>query len=902
MKKKLAIAAILTAGLIYGCAEEGNEVSTNPCGHGTLTNGKCICDVGYQQSVPDGACDTKIGGDQKPDPGTEKCYITFYFTDGMAAGKTVYMVGDFSDWKNSEKYKNYKMTDLGGGTFALKAEVTQNASIEYKFYIDELGDNGWRTTESGDANMKAQFTTCGQEIGNKNGKKYEGDATATISAGSTTPVTPTPTGSDCDITFVYKNKYTDHDNDGNVTTFPVYLVGSFNTEADGTWKVEDPAYKMTSDGNGNQSITIKLKQGQCYEYKYYVSGWDKDSWKTDAADGESNGFANIASCGLTFGDGRTDTSCGGSTNPPSGNTTPTSNCYIKSTPTVANKTISFEIECKDGTTEISSVDGGVSPQKSGLKVTDTVTENNKYSYIVKAGNNEVYVPVWVEDKAFDWHDAFLYFAFTDRFKDGEPGNNEPKTNATVEGSSNAQWMGGDFKGLEEMVNDGYFDRLGVNTLWISSVSMNAQGTSQGTNGDEKHWYSAYHSYWPVSSFMTDANESEFTSMTSEGVKIQAIEPHFGSMADLQSLVNSCHKRGIRVLIDFAANQVHKDSPVFKNHSDWFNDVNSPWLCDSNNGWNNYSEKCWFSQDLPDINYENPDARKAMVDHVEWLIKKTNIDGFRVDAVKHMAVQFLKDMRSKTDQLYYNSGSMFYMVGETFDGDIGKLNQFIGDDMLHAQFDFNLYFSIRDNILNGANLENVRNAYNKAKEYKSDLMGTFMGNHDVARALSIAANQNQNKWGQNEEVTGWEPYFKVKMAWTILLTNPGVPLIYYGDEYGQEGANDPDNRRMMKFNNLNEQQDMQIKFVQQLGQIRREHRALRYGNRNDLSTSAQAWCYTLDDGSEKILVALGLQNGAKCGFNNQTFTLKNLLNPDQDEFQASEITFDDNNKLSVYLVK
>ena len=271
MKKELAIAAILAAAMISGCAEEGNNITTNPCGHGTLTNGKCICDGGFKQSLPDGACDTPINGPENPEPGkdTEKCYVTFFFTDASAAGKTVYMVGDFSDWKDSDKYKNYKMTDLTGGTFALKAEVTKDASIQYKFYIDGLGDEGWKTTEPGDANMTAKFTTCGTEIGNKNGKEYTGDATAIIGSGSSTPVNPPPDSSECDITFVYNNIYTDHDNDGNVTTFPVYLVGSFNTEADGTWKIEDPAYKMTSDGNGILELNSNSLQ-RIFKYLYRI--------------------------------------------------------------------------------------------------------------------------------------------------------------------------------------------------------------------------------------------------------------------------------------------------------------------------------------------------------------------------------------------------------------------------------------------------------------------------------------------------------------------------------------------------------------------------------------------------------------------------------------------------------
>ena len=628
----------------------------------------------------------------------------------------------------------------------------------------------------------------------------------------------------CITTFTFYDQYANAEN--NVSG--VYLVGDFNewlSAVDGAITNKDANYKMSTDGNGKWTITFEWPaDGKEIKYKYYVDDWAESAWKTDASDGQSDGVAKISSCGLCFGN-----ACG-SPNP------------------------------------------NPNPNHDQSSCDDTPVDPPSYCN---------------PNAGFDWHDAVLYFAFTDRFYNGNTGND--KKSGTWENSQAADWYGGDFAGLKKKVESGYFDRLGVNTLWISSVTKNTEATSEGTNGDN-HNYSAYHSYWPVSAFRTDSNASEFGSLP-------AIEDHFGTMEELKELVDACHKRCIRVLVDFAANHVFKDSPMVSKHPDWFNDLSNPQLCDNNNNWDNYSEKCWFSQDLPDINYENKDARDAMVAHAKWLIEQTGIDGFRVDAVKHMNIEFIKDLRRMVNSL--NKNPMFYMVGETFTGDINLLNKYIGDDLLHAQFDFPLYYKVQ-NVLKGNGFYDLAANYNA--QYKSDLMGTFMGNHDVARALSVANGENEGKWGFNSTPDNWVPYFRVKLAWTFLLTRPGVPLIYYGDEAGMPGSNDPDNRRMMQFcDQLNAEQQGMLEYVQKLGQIRREHPATRYGTREDLHMDNENWCYLMKKDSDVILVAMATDTGGSGCDLGRELTLINLLDPTASEMKTSYIDMS-LNKLNVFQVK
>ncbi len=883
------------------CVEPNEEIKID-CKNGQQVDKTCICAPGYIVDG-DGIC-TQCADGYEPKNGKcefvvskpEQCDTVFYYTNqwthkqsGGISNFDVYLVGSFNEWKAPDP--KYKMTYLGNGTHGIKVQFEQGSGVSYKFYVDGWAEDSWKSDPANGSfdeynNNFASISACGLSFGNANGMSIDNPY---VDGEEPVVVDPDPIVVDpdpsCITTFKFTNQYTSQASGGE-QDWDVYLIGDMNE-----WKVADPNYKMVSDGNGTHTISLALPTGTTFKYKFYVNGWGENSYHADPAksvDIDGNNLANITSCGQVYAYNE-DTGSSSSGEDPIPVVEP-GNISLVST-SVSNKTITIKVKLS-GSAVITSVDGGSgSASFNGDTITDTVTDNNKYVYTVKTESSELYVPVWVEDTPFDWHDALLYFAFTDRFKDGNPSNNSPATEASHEGTSDARWMGGDFKGLQEKVEEGYFDALGVNTLWISSVSMNTQGVSWGSDIDP-HYYSAYHSYWPIATFMTDKNKSEFG-------EIKDIEPHFGTHADLKNLVDACHKRGMRVLVDFAANHVHRDSPMFSKHPEWFNDASTPRLCDDNGNWDNYSEKCWFSGDLPDINYENANARQAMVDHAVWLIKHTNIDGFRVDAVKHMNIQLVRELRAAIDQLFANTGITFYMVGETFTGDVDLLNRYIGNDRLHAQFDFPLYFKIQG-VLKGYGFYDV--ARNYSVTFNSDLMGTFMGNHDVARALSVAGYQNEGKWGQNPDIIDeWMPYFNVKAAWTILMTRPGVPLIYYGDEAGMVGAGDPDNRRMMIFGDqLNEQQKSMLDYVQRLGRVRKAHPALRHGKRTDLHVDNENWCYLMTSGNDNILVAISTISGYGCDLHGE-YRLKNLLSDEGEEFTASSIDMSVNH-LNIYQVK
>ena len=114
------------------------------------------------------------------------------------------------------------------------------------------------------------------------------------------------------------------------------------------------------------------------------------------------------------------------------------------------------------------------------------------------------------------------------------------------------------------------------------------------------------------------------------------------MNDFKAMVAAAHVKGIRIIVDFVANHVHTDAPLYQSHKNdqdpWFHwdngNIGQGYVC----GWEKPIE-CWFAEYLPDFDYRNSDVMDRVMDHAIWLIQETNIDGFRLDAVKHMILTF-----------------------------------------------------------------------------------------------------------------------------------------------------------------------------------------------------------------------------------------------------------------------
>jgi glycosidase len=444
---------------------------------------------------------------------------------------------------------------------------------------------------------------------------------------------------------------------------------------------------------------------------------------------------------------------------------------------------------------------------------------------------------------FDWRSAVLYFVFVDRFNNGDPSNDFVVPG--VETPSNYQ--GGDYAGVTAKIREGYFGQLGVNALWLTVPMDNPNTPGAGSDG---HQHTAYHGYWP-----SDLDNTE---------------EHFGSIEELQELVDEAHARGIKVLFDYAMNHVHSDAPVYAQHPEWF------WPLDYNGGtcvcgggcdWNDdYEQKrCWFTDYLPDWNFQNDQARAFSVNNaIEW-IERTGADGYRLDAVKHIETQWLLDLRARVaSEIEPNTGEHFYMVGETFEsGDREILKRYVGSDRLDGQFDFPLRAVLVETMLRRSGTMYDLDAFLATNDgYYPGVMSTFIGNHDIARVIHTAEDQ---PWGAWDNGDPWNdppplpvsasPFERLAVAFTFLMTTQGVPLIYYGDEVGLAGAGDPDNRRFMQWDGLTDNQNMLRDHIGKLGAIRRDHPALWRGVRSTLSVANDTYAYSLSDEEETVFVAL-----------------------------------------------
>lgn len=466
----------------------------------------------------------------------------------------------------------------------------------------------------------------------------------------------------------------------------------------------------------------------------------------------------------------------------------------------------------------------------------------------------LYVPFWLDDRS--WETGLLYYVFVDRFSDGDATLNFAEgTNATA-----TDYLGGDWQGVIDRLD--YLDSLGVTVLWLTAPQENAGGAWDGLCGAT---YSGYHGYWPSGAFES--------------------EEHFGDSATLHDLVDAAHARGMRVLTDWVANHVHTDHPYYLEHPEWFTDLAE---CGDANNWNDIPETCWFASYLPDIRYYEPEPLVRMVDDAMAWVTEYELDGYRVDAVKHMPhavfYNLASRVRSEVEHSAAGGDEPFYTVGETYSGDRGLIASYVNTRELDGQFDFPTYWAIvaalgRNEIGLSDGEGSLADTFADSEAaFAGNLMSTFLGNHDVARFLPQATGEIGSLYGDSPcgndgalrtPDTGTEdptPYARLRLAWTFLLTSEGLPLVYYGDELGLPGFNDPDNRQMMRFSELSANEAATLAHVQALGTARREHPAFAIGTRTTWwEGEADTYAYARVYEGDQVLVVLN--RGAERTFTN-----------------------------------
>ena len=458
----------------------------------------------------------------------------------------------------------------------------------------------------------------------------------------------------------------------------------------------------------------------------------------------------------------------------------------------------------------------------------------------------------LENESFTWEDAIIYSVMIDRFSDGNKENSIKVDHDSL--SDKANYLGGDIEGLIKKLEEGYFENLGINVIWISPVLDNPNKAYKEYPAPHRY-YSGYHGYWPISS--------------------KSVDEHFGNLEAVKHFIAKAHDKGIKVLLDFVSNHVHIEHPYFKEHRDWFGQLELPDGRLNLRFWDEYRLTTWFEPYLASFDYlGSEEALEEMTNVAVWWLNETGADGYRHDAVKHVPNKFWRRLNEKIREEVASKRKLpVYQIGETF-GSYELISSYVNNGQLNSQFNFNLYdVAIPTFIRKGESFSTLNKEMQKTFSVYgiNHVMGNVMDSHDKNRFMAYAdGDLDASEWSAIEQ--GWnnppivdneENYKKLTLYMAFMNTIPGLPVIYYGSEFGMSGASDPDNRRMMRFDDqLSEGEKLTLSEVSKIIQLRREHSALRRGDFYTLRADEDIYAYIRSDMNERVLVVLNKSNNMK----------------------------------------
>ncbi len=413
----------------------------------------------------------------------------------------------------------------------------------------------------------------------------------------------------------------------------------------------------------------------------------------------------------------------------------------------------------------------------------------------------------------DWADAVIYFVMIDRFADGDPTND-----INVDKKAKGTFHGGDLKGLTQQLDD--IAGLGVTALWITPVVKNIDGFVTGAGFPD--W--AYHGYWADDFYRLD--------------------PRFGTEDDLKALVDACHRKGIKVLLDVVYNHAGYNSHYLTDPKtkDWFRTE------DKGTCGNDDVTSCVSG--LPDFKTELPEVANFLMTAHLGLAKRTGVDGFRLDTAKHVTHDFWQEHRRRVRETL---GNNFFLIGEVWGGDPQVLDPWFAGNELDAGFDFAFQGNVVSYLLGrGRTIAFDRYLKSREKIRPGYLISHFLSSHDVPGTLYL--------------LNGDVPLFR--LAAILQMTCTGIPMIYYGEEVARKGGDWPDNRTDMPWGNRHidpgagVQRDESLRAdYQHLIAMRRAHPALSHGIHTGLITDGDCLVFLQRDASSKDAVVVAVNRGS-----------------------------------------
>ena len=374
---------------------------------------------------------------------------------------------------------------------------------------------------------------------------------------------------------------------------------------------------------------------------------------------------------------------------------------------------------------------------------------------------------------FDWDEAVIYFAVTDRFFDGDASNNDAygvgDYNTGEKGGSS--YHGGDFAGLNQKLD--YLKDLGVNTIWITPIVENITEDQHDNKTDTATY--GYHGYWA----------SDFTKLNK----------HLGTEQQFKALLDAAHSKGMKIMVDVVLNHAGYGTEKYFNSILTDADGNSISMIRDSNNTISGDDKYDSLSDLPDFVTENKAVTDQLVTwQTEWM-SKYSIDYYRVDTVKHVETTTWEAFKNSLTKVNPD----FKMIGEYsgagYANNAGELGTGSMDALLDFDFnDFAQKFVTGDISGVESSLQKRNGAINNTAT-----MGSFLSSHDE--------DSLQYKLVNESKLSEEEAYNQMKVAATLQITAKGQPVLYYGEEIGQGGANNwpyQTNRRDFDWTELEKQ--------------------------------------------------------------------------------------------------
>lgn len=448
-------------------------------------------------------------------------------------------------------------------------------------------------------------------------------------------------------------------------------------------------------------------------------------------------------------------------------------------------------------------------------------------------------------------DDVMYLIMIDRFSDGDQTNNDPPQSRGLYDRQNKYYYhGGDLQGVIDRLP--YLKDLGVTALWLTPWYDNYDRLNEIELKEGKPC-TGFHGY----------NPQDFYS----------VEEHFGSLQKLQELVSAAHKIGIKIVQDEVVNHTGPYHPWVDDPPTptWFNGTKQKHLANVFQTWTLHDSRPvallkkqtmegWFLDFLPDLNQNDPEVARYLIQNTLWWIGVGGADGIRMDTWQYVPNTFWHQWTTAIKREY----PRFSVVGEVKDGDVVHTSYFQGDVVrdgadsgLDSLLDFPLFYSIRHAFAEGKSLDEVPKTL--AKDYlypKPNILVTLLGGHDDGRFMSE----------KGASIAG------LKLANAFVLTTRGVPQLYYGDEIAMTGADEPtaradfpggfpgDKRNAFTKAGRSREQQEAFEFVRQIAHLHTELLPLQRGELINLYVSAQQYAYARKMKTGVVVVAIN--NDAK----------------------------------------